>query len=244
MEKLFQLSAHKTTVKTEVVAGITTFMTMAYILALNPAILGVAGMPAGGVFTATALSSAIATVAMALLANLPVALAPGMGLNAFFAYAVVLGMGYSWQLALAAVLIEGLLFIAMSLFDVRERIIHSIPGNIKKAVTIGVGLFIAYIGLKNSGVIAFNTPAGVVDGQAVVFSVIPKPATITHGAPLLAILGLVLTMVLLVRKVRGALLIGILATTVLGIPLGVTVPGKETRKFKSTRVAAKCSSSA
>ena len=231
MVEFFRLADHNTNLRTEIVAGTTTFMTMAYILALNPAILGVAGMPAGGVFTATALASAIATIAMALLANLPVALAPGMGLNAFFAYAVVLGMGYPWQLALAAVLIEGLLFIAMSLFDVRERIIHSIPGNIKKAVTIGVGLFIAYIGLKNSGVIAFNTPSGVVDGQAVVYNVIPKPAAVTHGAPLLAILGLILTMVLLVRKVRGALLIGILATTLLGLPLGITVLGKDFRPF-------------
>lgn len=231
MDTLFRLKAHQTTAKTEIVAGITTFMTMAYILALNPLILGQAGMPAAGVFTATALASAIATLAMALLANLPVALAPGMGLNAFFAYTVVLGMGYPWQLALAAVLIEGILFILMSLFDIRERIIHSIPNNIKKAVTIGVGLFIAYIGLKNSGVIAFNTPAGVVDGQAVVFSVVPKPAAVTHGAPLLAVLGLVITMGLLVRKVRGALLIGILTTTVLGIPLGVTVLEKGFRPF-------------
>ena len=231
MDTLFQLKAHHTTVKTEIVAGITTFMTMAYILALNPLILGAAGMPAAGVFTATALAAAIATFAMALLANLPVALAPGMGLNAFFAYTVVLGLGYPWQLALAAVLIEGLLFMLMSLFDVRERIIHSIPDSIKKAVTIGVGLFIAYIGLKNSGVIAFTTPAGVVAGQAVVYDVIPRPAAVTHGAPLLAVLGLVITMVLLVRKVRGALLIGILITTVLGIPLGVTALEKGFRPF-------------
>ena len=231
LEKLFQLRAHNATVRTEVVAGATTFMTMAYILALNPAILSAAGMPPGGVFTATALSAAIATLAMALLANLPVALAPGMGLNAFFAYAVVLGMGYSWQLALAAVLVEGILFILMSFFDVRERIIHSIPDNIKKAVTIGVGLFIAYIGLKNAGIVAFTTSAGVVDGQAVVYSVIPKPGLASHGAPLVAVLGLVLTMILLVRKVRGALLIGILATTLIGIPFGVTAIGEGFRPW-------------
>ncbi len=222
MEKLFQLQAHRTNIKTEVMAGITTFMTMAYILAVNPGILSATGMPAGGVFTATAVSAGIATIVMALIANLPVALAPGMGLNAFFAYTVVLGMGYSWQLALTAILVEGILFLVMSFFNIREAIINSIPDNIKKAVSVGIGLFIAFIGLKNSGVIAFDTPAGIIDGKAVVFDVFPMLGNLTKGAPLVAIIGLVIIMILLARKVKGALLIGILATTVIGIPFGVT----------------------
>jgi AGZA family xanthine/uracil permease-like MFS transporter len=222
MEKFFQLKAHNTTIKTEVMAGITTFMTMAYILAVNPGILSAAGMPAGGVFTATALASLIATLVMALFANLPIALAPGMGLNAFFAYAVVLGMGYSWQLALTAVFVEGLIFIVMSFFNIREAIIKSIPANLKAAVSVGIGLFIAYIGLKNSGIIAFDTPAGVIGGNAVVFDVFPMLGNLTGGAPLVAIIGLIIMMGLLALKVKGALLIGILATTVISIPFGVT----------------------
>lgn len=222
MEKLFQLSAHKTNIKTEIMAGITTFMTMAYILAVNPGILSATGMPAGGVFTATALSALIATVVMALFANLPIALAPGMGLNAFFAYTVVLGMGYSWQLALTAILIEGLIFVIMSFFNIREAIINSIPTNVKKAVSVGIGLFIAFIGLKNSGIVAFDTPAGVIDGQAVVFDVFPMLGNVTSGGPLVALIGLVLTMALLALKVKGALLFGILGTTIIGIPFGVT----------------------
>jgi AGZA family xanthine/uracil permease-like MFS transporter len=222
MEKFFQLKAHNTTIKTEVMAGITTFMTMAYILAVNPGILSAAGMPAGGVFTATALASLIATLVMALFANLPIALAPGMGLNAFFAYAVVLGMGYSWQLALTAVFVEGLIFIVMSFFNIREAIIKSIPANLKAAVSVGIGLFIAYIGLKNSGIIAFDTPAGVIGGNAVVFDVFPMLGNLTSGAPLVAIIGLIIMMGLLALKVKGALLIGILATTVVSIPFGVT----------------------
>jgi len=222
VEKLFQLNAHKTNIKTEIMAGITTFMTMAYILAVNPGILSATGMPAGGVFTATALSALIATVVMALFANLPIALAPGMGLNAFFAYTVVLGMGYSWQLALTAVFVEGIIFIIMSFFNIREAIINSIPANVKKAVSVGIGLFIAFIGLKNSGIVAFDTPAGVIDGQAVVFDVFPMLGNITSGAPLVALIGLVLTMSLLALKIKGALLYGILATTIIGIPFGVT----------------------
>ncbi|MBU0934106.1 MAG: NCS2 family permease [Spirochaetes bacterium] len=225
MEKLFQLSAHKTNIKTEVMAGITTFMTMAYILAVNPGILSATGMPAGGVFTATALSALIATLVMAFLANLPIALAPGMGLNAFFAFTVVLGMGYSWQLALTAVFVEGILFIIMSFFNVREAIINAIPANIKKAVSVGIGLFIAYIGLRNAGIVAFDTPAGVIDGNAVVFDVIPMLGKM-GGPALVALIGLALTMVLVALKVKGALLFGILGTTIIGIPFGVTSFGE------------------
>ncbi|MDX9958143.1 MAG: NCS2 family permease [Clostridia bacterium] len=210
MEKFFQLKAHNTTVKIEIMAGITTFMTMAYILAVNPGILSAAGMPAGGVFTATALASLIATVVMALFANLPIALAPGMGLNAFFAFAVVLGMGYSWQLALTAVFVEGIIFILMSFFNIREAIVKSIPKNIKNAVSVGIGLFIAFIGLQNAGIVINNDATLVGLGD------------VTSGGALLAIIGLVLTGVLLAMKVKGALLIGIIASTIIGIPMGVT----------------------
>lgn len=210
MEKLFKLKEHGTTVRTEIVAGITTFMTMAYILAVNPGILSAAGLPAGGVFTATALASFIAIVLMALLANLPIALAPGMGLNAFFAFSVVLGMGYPWQLALTAVFLEGIVFILMSFFNIREAIVASIPKNIKNAVSVGIGLFIAFIGLQNAGIIVKNDTTLVSLGN------------ITSGPALLAIIGLLFTGILLAYKVKGALLIGIIATTILGIPFGVT----------------------
>jgi len=210
VEQLFKLKQHGTTVKTEIMAGITTFMTMAYILAVNPGILSATGMPAGGVFTATALASLIATLLMAFMANLPIALAPGMGLNAFFAFTVVLGMGYSWQLALTAVFVEGIIFVLMSFFNIREAIVKSIPKNIKNAVSVGIGLFIAFIGLQNAGIIANNDATLVSLGK------------ITEGPALVALIGLVLTGVLLAFKVKGALLIGIIATTIIGIPFGVT----------------------
>lgn len=209
MEKLFKLSQHKTNVRTEVLAGITTFLTMAYILIVNPLILADAGMDFGAVFTATALSAAIATLVMALWANLPFALAPGMGLNAFFAYTVVLTMGYSWQQALTAVFIEGIIFIILTAFNIREAIVNSIPINMKKAISVGIGLFIAFIGLQNSGI--------VVDGATLV-----ELGDVTQGAPLVALLGLVITGVLVAYKVRGALLLGIVVTTFIGVPFGVT----------------------
>lgn len=210
MEQLFKLKEHGTTVRIEIMAGITTFMTMAYILAVNPGILSATGMPAGGVFTATALASMIATLLMALMANLPIALAPGMGLNAFFAFTVVLGMGYSWQLALTAVFVEGIIFVLMSFFNIREAIVKSIPKNVKNAVSVGIGLFIAFIGMQNAGIIVNNDATLVGLGN------------ITQGTALVAIIGLVLTGVLLAFKVKGALLIGIVATTIIGIPFGVT----------------------
>lgn len=209
MEKFFKLSAHKTNVRTEVLAGVTTFLTMAYILIVNPLMLSEAGMDFGAVFTATALSSAIATLVMAFLANLPFALAPGMGLNAFFAYTVVLTMGYSWQQALTAVFIEGIIFIALTAFNIREAIVNSIPSNVKKAISVGIGLFIAFIGLQNAGII--------VDGATLV-----QLGDITKGTALLAVIGLVITSILVAYKVRGALLLGIIGTTLIGIPLGVT----------------------
>ncbi len=209
-KEFFGLKAHNTTVGREVLAGLTTFLTMAYILAVNPDMLAATGMPKGAVFTATVVASAIATIVMGLWANLPIALAPGMGLNAFFAYTVCLGMGYSWQLALTAVFLEGILFILLSLFNVREAIIKAIPDNMKKAVAVGIGLFIAIIGMKNAGIV-ISEPATLV-----------ALGDVTTGAPLLAIIGLVITIVLYAWKVPGSILIGILATTIIGIPMGIT----------------------
>jgi len=210
MEKYFQLKEHNTTVRIEVIAGITTFLTMAYILAVNPGILAATGMPAESVFTATALASMVGTLFMALVAKLPFALAPGMGLNAFFAFAVVLGMGYSWQFALTAVFLEGIIFLVLSFFNVREAIIDLIPANIKRAISVGIGLFIAFIGMQNAGLIINN------DATLVGLGSLGNPAA------LLAVIGLVITVVMLAYKVTGALLWGILISTVIGIPMGVT----------------------
>ena len=211
MEKLFKLSQHNTNSRTEIIAGITTFLTMAYILIVNPIILAdpKVGMDFGAVFTATALSAAIATLVMAFFANLPFALAPGMGLNAFFAYTVVVTLGYSWQQALAAVFIEGIIFIILTAFNIREAIVNSIPTNMKKAISVGIGLFIAFIGLQNASI--------VIGGETLV-----ELGDITQGPALVALLGLIITSVLVAFKVRGALLIGIIATTIVGIPFGVT----------------------
>lgn len=210
LEKQFKLKENKTTVRTEIMAGLTTFMTMAYILIVNPGMLSEAGMNYGGVFTATALASAIACLAMAFLANYPFALAPGMGLNAFFTYTVVFGMGHTWQFALTAVFIEGIIFIVLSLFNIREAIFNSIPMNLKKAVSVGIGLFIALIGFVNSGIV-------VAEGGTIV-----SLGDLTVGAPLLAIIGLFITGFLLAKKIKGALFFGILITTIIGIPMGVS----------------------
>lgn len=210
MEKLFKLRERGTTVTREIIAGVTTFLAMAYILAVNPGILSEAGMDFGSVFTATAVSAAIATLVMAFCANLPIGLAPGMGLNAFFTYTVVMGMGCSWQFALTAVLFEGLLFIFLSVFGVREAIIKSIPANLRKAVAVGIGLFITLIGLANAGIAKsdLGTIIGFVDFNNV--------------SALVAIIGLVITIVLYVMNVPGSILIGIALTTIVGIPFGVT----------------------
>ena len=213
MEKFFKLKERNTNVRTEVIAGLTTFLAMAYILAVNPGILGQAGLDSGAVFTATALSAAVATLAMAFLANLPIALASGMGLNGFFTYSVVMGMGYSPAAALTAVFLEGILFIALSLVNVREAIINSIPANLKKAVAAGIGLFITFIALQNAKII--------VDNPAVLVGL----GSFEFGSPaLLAAIGLVITSALFILKVPGAILLGILITTVIGIPMGITVP--------------------
>ncbi|MBN1142368.1 MAG: NCS2 family permease [Deltaproteobacteria bacterium] len=210
MKGFFNLRPHGTTARTEILAGITTFMTMAYILAVNPAILSTAGMPKDALFTATALASVAATLVMALYAKLPFALAPGMGLNAFFAFTVVLGMGHSWQTALTAVFLEGLLFILLSLVNLREAVIKSIPLNLKRALSVGIGLFIAFIGLQNAGIVVKNEATMVALGNVI------------KGPPLLALIGLALTGLFLALRLKGALLAGILATTAVGIPLGVT----------------------
>ncbi len=209
MEKFFKLKERNTNVRTELIAGLTTFVAMAYILAVNPAILSAASMDRGAVFSATAISAGIATLVMALFANLPYALAPGMGLNAFFSLTVCTIMGYSWQFAITAVFVEGILFIILTLLNVREAIISSIPKNIKSAISVGIGFFIAFIGLQNAEIIVSGTT-------------LVELGDITSGPALLAVCGLLITSVLLAYKVKGALLIGIVLTTLLGIPVGLT----------------------
>ena len=210
LEKFFSLSKNNTTVKTEIIAGITTFMTMAYILAVNPDILSQTGMDKHAVFSATVISSIIATLVMALWAKLPFALAPGMGLNAFFAFAVVLGMGHTWQFALTAVFIEGIIFLLLTSFNIRELILNSIPMNMKHAISAGIGLFIAFIGLHNSGLIVDNPATLVGLGK------------ISNTTVIITLFGLIFSGVLMALKVKGALLIGIFGATILGIPMGVT----------------------
>jgi AGZA family xanthine/uracil permease-like MFS transporter len=214
MEKLFKLKEHGTTYQREIFAGLTTFLTMAYILAVNPNMLGLIGngMTKDAVFTATAIASAVATIMMAVFANLPVALAPGMGLNAFFTFTVVFGMGYSWQIALTAVFLEGILFIILSLFNVREAIIKAIPTNLKKAVAVGIGLFIALIGFANAGIVVSQYPEGTVLALG----------NLSGGSPLLAFIGLIIIASLYALKIPGSILLGILITTIIGIPMGVT----------------------
>ncbi len=211
MKNYFKLQENNTTVKTEILAGITTFMTMAYILAVNPEILSATGMDKGAVFTATAISSLLATLVMAFLARLPFALAPGMGLNAFFAFSVCLGMGHSWQFALTAVFIEGIIFILLTAFNIREMIVNAIPTNIKHAISVGIGLFIAFIGLKGAGVIVANEATFITLGDIV-----------HNTGAIIALVSLVVTGALLAFQIKGALLIGILFGTVLGIPFGIT----------------------
>ena len=211
LDKFFKITEKKSTLKTEVIAGITTFMTMVYILAVNPSILSAAGMDKDAVFTATALSAIVATLVMALVAKLPFALAPGMGLNAFFAFTVVLGMGYSWEFALTAVFLEGIVFILLTAFNIRELIVNSIPLNLKHAVSVGIGLFIAFIGLKGTGLI--------VDNPATLVSL----GSMKNPAVLVGMAGVIIIGVLLTKKVKGAILIGILASTLIGLFVGVTV---------------------
>ncbi len=211
LKKLFGFDSATMTVRTEILAGITTFLTMSYILAVNPGMFGLLeGMPAASVFTATALAAIIGTLVMAIYAKLPFALAPGMGLNAFFVFSVCMGMGYAWQFALTAVFIEGIIFIVLTLTNIREAIVNAIPSSLKNAIGAGIGLFIAFIGLQNAGIIVNNDATLVSLGD------------VTSGSALLAVAGLVMTGVLVAKNVKGALLIGILLTTAIGIPMGVT----------------------
>lgn len=217
MEKLFHIKERGSTVSKEIIGGITTFLAMAYILAVNPGILSGAGMEFNSVFTATAVSACIATLVMAFCANLPVALAPGLGLNAFFTYSVVLGMGCSWQFALTAVFVEGIIFIVISVFGIREAIIKSIPASLKKAVSVGIGLFITIIGLSNAGLCTTST------GTLIGF----ENLNLLHPTALVFVIGLLITIVLWVLKVPGAVLISIAITTIIGIPFGVTTVGSD-----------------
>jgi len=209
LERYFQLSAHGTSVKTELLAGLTTFLTMAYIIFVNPDILSAAGMPRDAVFVATCLAAVLGSAIMGLYANYPIALAPGMGLNAYFAFAVVKGMGITWQVALGAVFISGLLFIVVSLFRVREAIVNAIPRSLKFAISAGIGLFLAIIGLKNAGLIAAHPATFVTLGD------------LHQPGPVLAALGFILIVALEQRKVPGAIIIGILAVTVAAVAAGL-----------------------
>ncbi|KGO01841.1 guanine permease [Porphyromonas gulae] len=208
-QSILGFNPEKHSVRTEFIAGVTTFLTMSYILAVNPDILAAAGMDKGAVFTATALSSAVATLLIAFLAKLPFAQAPSMGINAFFAFTLVQGMGYSWQTALAAVFVEGIVFILLTAFNIREKIVDCIPYNLRYAISAGIGMFIAFIGLKNAGIIVAHSATLVALG----------PFTPIF---LLAVLGIILSAALVVRKVRGALFYSIAICTIVGIPLGVT----------------------
>lgn len=211
LKKLFGFDPTKTTVRTEFLAGITTFLTMSYILAVNPSMFSqLDGMPEGAVFTSTALAAIVGTLAMAFIGKMPFGMAPGMGLNAFFVYTVCMGMGYSWQFALTAVFIEGIIFIILTLTNLREAIVNAIPSSLKNAIGAGIGLFIAFIGLQNAGIVVRNNSTLVSLGE------------ITSGSALLALIGLLITGILVVKNVRGGLLIGILVTTAIGIPMGLT----------------------
>lgn len=210
LNKLFGFNPKETTVKTEIMAGITTFLTMAYILAVNPSILGTTGMDKGALFTTTVLVSAAATMLMGLYAKLPFALAPGMGLNAFFAFSICAIMGYTWQFALTAVFLEGLLFILLTVTNLREKIVEVIPTTLKNSISVGIGIYIAFIGLSSAQVIVNHD------------STLVKIGDLTQGSALVCVIGLVLSAIMLIKNVKGALLIGIIVTTLIGIPFGVT----------------------
>ncbi|MBP8683711.1 MAG: NCS2 family permease, partial [Trichococcus sp.] len=240
MENFFKLKEHGTTVSKEVVAGITTFFAMSYIIFVNPAILSLSGMPSQAVFLATIISAAVSTLVMGLFANVPYALAPGMGLNAFFTFTVVFSLGFTWQQALAMVFICGMVNVLITVTKIRKMIIKSIPESLQHAISGGIGIFIAYIGIKNAGFLEFTSDAGSItaingapyDATAETFTggvgsvitgggIVPALVNFTQMPALLALIGLVITAVLMVKNVRGAILIGIVATTLLGIPMGV-----------------------
>lgn len=230
MEKFFKLKENGTNVRTEIIAGLTTFFAMAYIIMVNPDMLSQTGMPWGAVFLATIIASIIGTLVMGLVANVPYAQAPGMGLNAFFVYTVVFSLGFEWQEALAMVFICGLINIFITVTKIRKLIIKAIPHSVQNAIGGGIGIFIAYIGIKNAGLLSFTSDPGtynLLDSGTVVAnsSAVPAIVTLNKPAVLLAIFGIVLTAILLIRKVKGAIFIGIVVTTLLGIPFGVTTVG-------------------
>ena len=231
LEKLFKLKENKTNVKTEIIAGVTTFMTMAYILAVNPNILSATGMDANAVLIATALASFVGTLCMALFSNYPFALAPGMGLNAYFAYTVVLGMGYSWQIALLAVFAEGIIFIILSLTNVREAIFNAIPMTLKSAVSVGIGLFVAFIGLQDAKLIVKS------DATLITYQTFKGELFSSVGVgAILALVGVLITAILLVKKVKGGILLGIFATWILGIIaelVGIYVPNPDAGMYST-----------
>lgn len=213
IQKTFGMDSAKHSIRTEIIAGITTFLTMAYILAVNPSIFGALaaqGMPTDAVFTATALAAIVGCLVMSIYAKKPFGLAPGMGLNAFFVFTVCLGMGHSWQMALTAIFLEGILFILLTITNVRKLIVDAIPMNLKRAIGAGIGLYIAFIGLKSAGIIVSSDSTSVTLGP------------LSEHTAILAIIGLIITSVLVVLKVRGGMLLGILVTTIIGIPMGVT----------------------
>lgn len=213
IQKTFGMDPAKHSIRTEIIAGITTFLTMAYILAVNPSIFGALatqGMPTDAVFTATALAAIVGCLVMSIYAKKPFGLAPGMGLNAFFVFTVCLGMGHSWQMALTAIFLEGILFILLTITNVRKLIVDAIPMNLKRAIGAGIGLYIAFIGLKSAGIIVSSDSTLVTLGP------------LSDSTSILAIIGLLLTSVLVILKVRGGMLLGILVTTIIGIPMGVT----------------------
>lgn len=226
MEKFFKLKENGTQVSTEVIAGLTTFFAMSYIIFVNPAMLSQTGIPWGAVFLATIIASVVGTLVMGLFANVPYAQAPGMGLNAFFTYTVVFALGFSWQQALAMVFVCGLVNILITVTKLRKAIIRSIPVSMQNAIGGGIGIFIAYIGVKNAGLLNFTSDPGkniILESGTVIAdaSAVPALVSMNNPAVLLAIIGLILTIILLVLKVRGAILIGIIGTTILGIPMGV-----------------------
>ena len=231
MEKFFKLKENKTTVSTEVMAGVTTFFAMSYILFVNPSILSASGMPFQAVFLATIIASVIGTLVMGLFANVPYAQAPGMGLNAFFTFTVVFGLGYSWQQALAMVFICGVINILITITKIRKLIIHAIPESMQHAIGGGIGIFVAYVGLKNANLLSFSADTAAVtgstvDGDTIVSAsfnggIVPALANFKNAPVILAIIGLVLTTLLVVKNVRGAIIIGILGTTIIGILMGV-----------------------
>ncbi len=231
LDKLFALSARRTNVNTEVMAGITTFMTMAYILFVNPSVLGAAGMDKNAVLLATAIGAGVVTMAMGLFVNYPIALAPGMGLNAFYAFTVVIGMGVPWPTALGAVFISGLVFILLTVTQIRQLLVEGMPMGLKQAITVGIGLFITIIGLKISGLMSIRLSlipetlgkivAGHGNGTPHYFETIIEMGKLTNPEVLLAIFGLIFIAVLMAKRVNGAMLLGIIVTTLLGIPMGV-----------------------